>query len=115
MLRIGIVALVILAACARAQPAAIATPSPAFDKAQACARVCDRAIVVYADAWAETNDVVIAGETERWALHESFRRELARRGSLARFDAQCLTSMTPELYACARGAYTAKALAACAP
>ena len=108
----------LVTACHAAEPPkpVSAAPTPAaLDVYQACARVWDRAVMVYADAWAENNGVLIRNETERWALHETFDRDLRERGTRARFDHACRTSITRPIYDCAMAASDAKAFGKCAP
>lgn len=115
MIRIYIAGLLLLA-CHTASPKPVAAPLPAaLDTYQACARVWDRAIAIYADAWAENNGVLIRNDIERFALHRTFEDDLRERGTMARFDHACRASMTRPIYDCAMAATDAKAFGKCAP
>jgi hypothetical protein len=113
---------VLSAACSSSAPQAARPPpprDPEFASAElrenACVRLRDHVIVLFADDWARTQGTPTNSMTsdERWALYTGYTQAMEERGTLARFSASCASSLTPRKFHCGMRSKTRDGLIWC--
>jgi hypothetical protein len=90
-------------------------PQFANDEARssACTALRDHAIILFADEWADREGVSVGSPEERAALYDGWFDQLNKRGSLARFQAACAQTLTPNKYKCGMRSRTPDRLVDC--
>ena len=118
------VSAVACASGARSSPAKVAppgdadvAPSDAFANEEArdtaCLALRDHVIVLFADDWADREGVAVTTPEEKWALYTGLAQQLEQKGTLARFAASCVSSLTPRKFVCGISAKTTHRLVQC--
>ena len=74
----------------------------------ACLALRDHVIALFADDWADREGVAVTTPEERWALYTGLAQQLEEKGTLARFAASCVSSLTPRKFECGIGATTTR-------
>jgi hypothetical protein len=122
---IGFVAFVsiFVAACSSAPPPAPARPPPPREpefataelRENACDRLRDHVIVLFADEWARKQGTppTSMSADEKWVLYNGFTQELQERGTLTRFSQSCASSLTPRKFQCGMHSKTRDGLIWC--
>ena len=109
---------------ARSTPAKVAPPTAmavapddAFANAEARDTAClvlrDHVIALFADDWADREGVAVTTPEEKWALYTGLAQQLEEKGTLARFAASCVSSLTPRKFECGISATTTHRLVQC--
>jgi hypothetical protein len=117
--------LVVLAAlftaCAASKPSPTARVSPPREPAfasdqlrdEACLALREHAVEVFADEWAGENGVSVATPEEHAALYSGFGAAMREKGTLRRFAASCVVTLTPRRFRCAMSSNTTSGLVKC--
>jgi hypothetical protein len=120
-------ALLLVAGCGGGSPRARAVAPPPMESASApsdafanpeardtaCLVLRDHVIVLFADDWADREGVAVTTPEEKWALYTGLAQQLEQKGTLARFAASCVSSLTPRKFECGIKAATTRGLVHC--
>ena len=79
----------------------------------ACLALRDHVIALFADDWADREGVAVTTPEEKWALYTGLAQQLEEKGTLARFAASCVSSLTPRKFECGISATTTPRLVQC--
>lgn len=82
-------------------------------RAHACTALRDHAIILFADDWADREGVGLHSPEERAALYDGWYEQLAKRGTLQRFQAACAQTLTPRKFQCGMRSHNPDSLVNC--